>query len=129
MPYTPTNWVSNTSPALNATNLNHLTDELKAQATATSTSHTLPTWVNGGPPRLGDISVWNEHERVAELVAIAAGSSYTKTDWSPTGTNPPAVWLNKLETRVALNRDLLDASGSPLYTASDLFTATALFTA
>lgn len=47
-PYTPTTWVNDGAPALTAANLNHLTNELKAQALAKSIAHTLPTWVDGG---------------------------------------------------------------------------------
>lgn len=104
MAYSPTVWQNLTTPALNATNLNKLTNELAAQALANSISHTLPTWVNGIAPALSDAAPLNEMERVAQAVATARSLSYTPTAWQ-SGWSPPrnAANLNKLEQQVQAN--------------------------
>jgi hypothetical protein len=115
--YTPTTWVNDTTPALNATNLNHLTDELQLQAASIDPpiSNSLPNWVNGSGAALSDATPLNEMERVADLLAASLGLSYTPTAWS-TGWTPArnAANLNKLENAVAASRVALDAgAGNP----------------
>lgn len=113
MPYSVTTWVNDTNPALSATNLNKLTNELVSQAAAKSISHTLPTWVDGSAPALTDGAPLNEMERVADLVAAALALSYTPTSWGA-GWTPPrnATRLNHLEAAAAANRAAIDAGGA-----------------
>ncbi len=112
--YTPTAWVNNSTPALNATNLNHLTDELKAQALSQSISHTLPTWANLVSPAVSDAAPLNEMERVAKAVQVAVGSAnYTVTTWAANWTPARnAANLGHLETCVQLNRAAIDNVGT-----------------
>lgn len=117
MAYSATSWVNLTTPALNATNLNKLTDELKSQALAVSPTitNTLPTWANT-PSTTTPVSsgaLWNELERVTQLVAQALSLTYTKTTWSDNWTPARnATNLNKLEQQAVANRAAIDAAGS-----------------
>ncbi len=114
MPYSPTTWVNDTIPALNATNLNKVTNELKAQASIRSIAHTLPTWINNLTPAISDPAPLNEMERVAKAVATSFSLSYTSTVWG-SGWNPArnATRLNHLETQVQANRAAIDALPPP----------------
>lgn len=111
MPYSPTTWQNNQAPALNATNLNKLKNELASQAAAVSPpiSHTLPNWANGVAPALSDATPLNEMERVLEAVANELALSYTPTAWG-IGWTPArnATNLNKMEQQAAVNRSTLD---------------------
>lgn len=115
MPYTATSWVNGTTPAINATNLNKLTNELKSQAIAQSVANTLPTWANGIAPAVSDPIPLNELERVTQLVAQSLGifPAYVKTTWA-SGWVPArnATALNKLEQAAVANRIAIDGSGS-----------------
>ncbi len=117
-PYTPTTYVNGTTPAINATDLNHLTNELVAQAAIKGVSTFLTTnyWVNGSTHAVSDGAPLNEMERVAQLVATSLSLSYTPTAWS-TGWSPPrnATNLNKLEQQARANRVVID--GVPPSTA------------
>jgi hypothetical protein len=121
--YVPTNYVNGTTPAINATDLNHVTAELKLQANAVQPiiANSLPTWANGVPPAVSDAAPLNEMERVCQLVAQAMSLSYTPTAWG-SGWTPArnATRLNHLETQVQANRAAIDAlpAGNP-YTFSD----------
>lgn len=112
MPYSATNWVNDTTPALNATNLNKLTAELISQASTQGISNTLPSWANGIAPAVTDATPWNEMERVAQAVATSLSLSYTPTSWQ-VGWTPArnAVNLNKLEAQAVANRAAIDAQG------------------
>lgn len=114
--YPPTLWQNNQVPAMNATNLNKLTNELKAQALDKSISHTLPTWANNIAPAVSDSAPLNEMERVTQAVAVSLGLSYTVTSWQ-SGWLPArnATNLNKLENQAQANRAAIDA-GSPALT-------------
>ena len=109
MAYTPTAWINDAPPPLSAANLNKLTDELRAQATAASVSHVLPVWVNGVAPALTDAAPLNEIERVTHAVAVAYNLNYSVTtwgsDWSPARN---ASNFNKLEQQAAANRNAID---------------------
>src|SRR6186713_1107291 len=100
MPYSVTPWINNSVPAINATNLNKLRNELASQATARGISHSLPTWANGVAPAVSDAAPLNEMERVAAAVAADLGLSYTVTTWQ-SGWIPArnAANLNKLEAQ------------------------------
>ena len=124
MPYSVTTWVNGTTPALNATNLNKLTNELKAQATERGVANTLPTWTNGVPPALSDAASLNEMERVVQVVATGLSLSYTPTAWTqaaPWPGNPArnATNLNHLENGAAANRAAMDAVPPPQGTLYD----------
>lgn len=112
--YSPTAWVNGGVPAINATNLNHLKNELALQASDKSISHTLPTWANGVAPAVSDAAPLNEMERVAQAVATSVGLSYTPTGWG-SGWTPArnATNLNKLEAQAQANRTAIDASFPP----------------
>ena len=112
MAYTPTVWVNNQAPALNATNLNKLTDELEAQASETGVIHSLPTWANGVAPALTDAAPLNEIERVVQAVAAAVSLTYTPTVWE-NGWTPArnATRFNRLEVQAAANRAAIDSGG------------------
>lgn len=114
MPYSATTWVNNTTPAINATNLNNLTAELILQAAARNVSHSLPTWANGVAPAVTDPTPLNEMERVAQAVAVSLGLSYSTTAWQ-TGWVPArnAANLNKLEAQAAANRTAIDTPPPP----------------
>lgn len=119
--YVPNSWVNDSTPALNATNLNKISDELKLQANAVQPIivNSLPTWANGVAPAVSEAAPLNEMERVCQLVAQAMSLSYTPTAWG-TGWTPArnATRLNHLDTQVQANRTALDAvpAGNP-YTA------------
>lgn len=108
--YVPTVWVNGTSPALSATNLNKLTDELETQAADLSIAHSLPTWVNDTTPALTDATPLNEMERVCLAVAQARGLTYNRTTWQA-GWTPGrnAYNFNKLEVQAQANRASIDA--------------------
>jgi len=107
--YSPTVWVNGTAPALNATNLNKLKNELASQAAAKSISHSLPTWANGVPPAISDAAPLNEMERVTAAVATSLGLSYTPTSWA-SGWVPArnATRFNHMEQQAQANRVVID---------------------
>lgn len=123
MPYSATTWINGQAPALNATNLNKLTDELKSQAATPGSivPNSLQTWTNGTTPAVSDPTNLNEMERVLAAVAPLVGAaSYTPTSWQ-NGWVPPrsAANLNRMEQQAVANRAAIDAnSGDPLPAAT-----------
>jgi hypothetical protein len=117
--YVPTVWVNDTTPALTAANLNKLTTEFAAQATAKGIANTLPTWADGVAPALTESAPLNEMERIARQVALAVGLSYISTVWD-IGWTPArnATRLNRLEEQARLNRIVID--GASQYPATYL---------
>jgi len=116
MAYIPTVWENAPSAAspMSAANLNKLTNEFESEATEISLAHTLPNWVNDGPPALTDVAGLNEMERVCDLVAADQSLTYTPTVWQA-GWTPArnAANLNKLEAQAAANRAALDEAPPP----------------
>lgn len=112
--YTPTTYVNGQAPAINATDLNHLTAELVLQAADpainTSTFLTPTYWVNGSTHAVSDPTGLNEMERIIALVAAHFSLSYTATTWQ-TGWVPArnATRLNNMEIQTQTNRTQLDA--------------------
>ncbi len=115
MPYSPTVYVNGQAPAINATDLNKLTNELKSQATLKGVTHTLPTWTNGIAPAVSDPVPLNEMERVAQAVAVSLGdNTYTPTVWQASWTPARnATNLNHLENRAQSNRALIEVVLAP----------------
>lgn len=118
MAYTPTLWINNQAPALSATNLNKLTDEIESQAATQSIGHSLPTWANGSAPALTDGAPLNEMERVVEEISLSLGLDYTPTSWS-SGWIPArnATRFNALEQQVAACAAVLDNTAGIIWQA------------
>lgn len=116
--YVPTAWTNNIPPPLSAANLNKLTDELEAQASEKSVTHSLPTWVDGTAPALSDAAPLNEMERVLQAVATSLGLSYTPTTWQA-GWTPTrnATRFNRMEAQAQANRAAIDG-GAITWTTS-----------
>lgn len=113
--YARNTWVNDTTPALNATNLNRLTNELKLQAVDKNIPHTLPTWADGGAPAITDASPLNEMERVVQAITTSLGlTAYVPTTWG-TGWTPArnATRLNRMEAQAVITRNAIDAAGPP----------------
>ena len=111
MPYTPTVWVNNSAPALNAANLNKIENELESQAVAVGVPYTKTVWSTSGPP-LTHSSALNNIESGVRAVALALGLGYSPTIWD-IGWTPPrnASNFNKIENQLQANRAEIE-SGS-----------------